>query len=52
MEENIITEENYCDQRSQSDVHENFEREIEFIIKSNEYLAQNKIKTKTEQLLL
>ena len=30
----------------------NLKHEIEFIIKSNESLAENKIKNKTEQLLL
>ena len=34
------------------DVHENLKHGTEFIIKSNEYLAENKIKNKTEQLLL
>ena len=34
------------------DVDENLKHEIEFIIKSNESLAENKIKTKIEQLLL
>ena len=33
-------------------VNENLKREIEFIIKCNEYLAENKIKNETEQLLL
>ena len=32
-------------------VDENFKHEIEFIIKSNESLAENEIKNKTEQLL-
>ena len=31
---------------------ENLKHEIEFIIKSNESLAENKIKNETEQLLL
>ena len=31
---------------------ENLKHEIEFIIKSNDSLAENKIKNKTEQLLL
>ena len=34
------------------DVDENLKHEIEFIRKSNEYLAQNKIKNEPEQLLL
>ena len=34
------------------DVDENLKLEIEFIIKSNESLAGNKIKNKIEQLLL
>ena len=34
------------------DVDENLKHEIECIIKSNESLAENKIKTKIEQLLL
>ena len=33
-------------------VGENLKREIEFTIKRNESLAENKIKNKTEQLLL
>ena len=33
-------------------VDENLKHEIEFIIKSNESLAENKIKNETEQLLL
>ena len=33
-------------------VDENLKHEIEFIIKSNESLADNKIKNKVEQLLL
>ena len=33
-------------------VEENLNHEIEFIIKSNESLAENKIKSKAEQLLL
>ena len=33
-------------------VDENLKHEIEFIIKSNESLAENKIKDKIEQLLL
>ena len=34
------------------DVDKNLKREIEFIIKSNEALAENKIKNDIEQLLL
>ena len=34
------------------DVDESFKREIEFIIKSNESSAENKIKNRIEQLLL
>ena len=34
------------------DVDENLKLEIEFIIKGNESLAENKIKNKIEQLLL
>ena len=34
------------------DVDENLKQETEFIIKSNESLAENKIKNETEQLLL
>ena len=34
------------------DVDENLKHEMEFIIKSNESLAENKIKNETEQLLL
>ena len=35
-----------------NNVHENFKHETEFIIKSNESLAENKIKNEIEQLLL
>ena len=34
------------------DVDENLKHETEFIIKSNESLAENKMKNETEQLLL
>ena len=34
------------------DVHEDLKREIEFMIKSNKSLAENKIKKEIEQLLL
>ena len=37
---------------SPKDVDENLKREIEFIIKSNKYLAEKKIKNQTKQLLL
>ena len=33
------------------DIDKNFKHEIEFIRKSNESLAENKLKNKTEQLL-
>ena len=33
------------------DVHENLKHEIEFIVKSNESLVENKIKNEIEQLL-
>ena len=33
------------------DIDKNWKHEIEFIIKQNEYLAKNKIKNETEQLL-
>ena len=33
------------------DIDKNWKHEIEFIIKENEYLAENKIKNETEQLL-
>ena len=36
----------------QKDVDENLKHKIEFIIKSNESLAENKIKNEIEQLLL
>ena len=36
----------------QKDVNENLKCEIGFIVKSNESLAENKIKNETEQLLL
>ena len=62
MEENLITEENMIvikDPTSFSfnssfpkDVNENLKFEIEFIIKSNESLAEYKVKNKIEQLLL
>ena len=62
MEENIIMEENMivtrdsktfcCDFDWPKDVGENLRHEIEFIIKSNESLSENKIKNKIEQLFL
>ena len=62
MEENIIIEENmilirdpktFCFNCNwQKDVDENLKNETEFIIKSNESLAENKIKNKIEGLLL
>ena len=62
MEENIIIEENMIVVRDPktftfdfdlpTDVDENLKNEIEFIIKSNESLAENKIKNEIEQLLL
>ena len=41
----------YFDFHWPKDADENLKHEIEFIIKSNESLAENKIKNKTEQLL-
>ena len=62
MEENIIIEENmilikytktFCFIFDcPKDVDENLKHKIEFIIKSNESLAENKIKNGIEQLLL
>ena len=62
MEENIIMEENITVIRGPrtfcfnfdwpKNVDENLKHEIEFIIKSNESLAETKIKNKIEQLLL
>ena len=62
MEENIIMEENmivirdpkifYFNFDRSKYVHENLKHEVEFIIKSKETLAKNKIKNKIEQLLL
>ena len=55
MEENMIVKRNaktfYFDYHWPKDIYENLKHEIEFIIKSNESLAENKIKNKTEQLL-
>ena len=62
MEENITTEENMIVIRDPKtyrfnfdlpkDVDENLKCETEFKIKSNEFLAENKVKNETEQLLL
>ena len=62
MEENIIMEENmivirnsttfYFNSDWPKDVDENVKHEIEFIIKSNESVAENKMKNEIEQLLL
>ena len=56
MEENIIVKrdsKNFCFNFDwPKDVDENLKHEIKFIIKSNESLAENKIKNKIEQLLL
>ena len=62
MEENIIIEENmivirdpktfYFNFDFPKDVNKNLIYEIEFIVKSNESLAENKIKNETEQLFL
>ena len=62
MTENIIMEENMIVIRNPKTfsfnfnwpkyVDENLKHEIEFIIISNESLAENKIKNETEQLLL
>ena len=57
MEENIVMEENMIVIRDPKtfdwpkDIDESLKHEIEFIIKSNESLAENKIKNGTEQLL-
>ena len=55
MEENMIVIREhktfYFDFDWSNSVDENLKHEIEFIIKSNEYLAENKIKNETEQLL-
>ena len=54
MEENImvIRVPKNCHFDRLKDVDANLKQEIEFIIKSNESLAENKIKNKTEQLFL
>ena len=41
----------YFDVDCPEDVDKNFKHEIEFVIRSNESLAQNKIKNKIEKLL-
>ena len=55
MEENMIVirdpENSNFEFNWPKDVDENLKHGIEFIIKSNESLAENKIKNKTEQLL-
>ena len=61
MEENIIIENNmivirdpktFCFNFDQpKDVDENLKHEIKFILKSNESLAENKVKSEIEQLL-
>ena len=55
MEENMIVIRNlktfYFDFDWLRDLDENFRHEIEFMIKSNESLAENKIKHKIKQLL-
>ena len=56
MEENMIVIRDpktfYFDFDWPKNVDENLKHEIEFIIKSNESLAENKIKNEIEQLLL
>ena len=54
MEENIIEDpKTFCFNFDwPKDVDENFKHEIEFIIKSNESLAENKVKNKIEEFLL
>ena len=56
MEENVIDKryhKTFCLNFDWSkDVDENLKHEMEFIIKSNESLAENKMKNETEQLLL
>ena len=42
----------YFDTDWLKDIDENLKYKIEFIIKLNEFLAENKIKTKTKQLFL
>ena len=54
MEENMIvirdTKTFYFDFDWPKDVDENLKHKIEYIMKSNEYLAENKIKNNIEQL--
>ena len=56
MEENMIVIRDpktfYFDFDWLKDVDENLKHEIEFIIKRNEFLVENKIKSEIEQLLL
>ena len=62
MEENIVREENMIVIRGPKtfcfnfdfpkDLDQNLKHETEFIIKSNESLAENKIRNEVEQLLL
>ena len=56
MEENVILIRDpktlYFNFDRPKDIDENLKHEIEFIIKSNESLAKNKIKNEIEQLLL
>ena len=55
MGENMVVIRNpktfYFDFDQPKDVDENLKYKIEFIIKSNESLAENKLKNETEQLL-
>ena len=55
MEENMIVIRDprifYFDFDCPKDVDENLKHKIEFTIKSNEFLAENKIKNEIEQLL-
>ena len=55
MEENLVAiiepKTLYFDFDWPKNVDENLKHEIEFIIKSNESLAENKVKNETEQLL-
>ena len=56
MEENMIVIRDlktfYLDFDWPKDVDEKLKNEVEFIIKSNEFFAENKIKNEIEQLLL
>ena len=55
MEQNMViireTKNFYFDFDWPENINENLKHEIEFIIKSNESLAENKIKNEIEQLL-